>query len=773
MKLFTTILLAIVTALLITASVFLTIDGNLAKLTGWYRVTPGMPLFTNEHTQHFDKVCWMRLTDLHEKIECEKDANGDWWIITPFKDKLNPVVAEYILAFAESATIIDTLSLDETARRNMRDFGFASDFCAVTLKMPSGDNLTTAARFKLGKEAPWLASVGDGKHVVPTTYLQTNFYGDDERVHVVSGNITPLFANGLRNLRDPKPLRFDPNQAIEIQIQTEDNSTLVLHRNNCDSPWYLKTEHNNTLADQEVAAKLLGMLCSMEAVRVQNATDVNLKSAPAHSITIRCKNDKTGAESTQSIHLYSPFAAQSEFSTIGAMCYATVNNRDVVFTLQAEPKMRRKGGFSSIVNGVFSMPVLPADDIAKYRGLNEIYTGDLPLAQDDLRSKRLTSFDERDVECVLIRSRNSRYPLRLTLIPGIKESNTQDAWTVEAQGRRPIEAETEIVRNFLRSFRTIPVEAIVEDLPTATDEQSQAKRSELIRKYGLYTPDYRIFITPRSCAFRTSIFGTDLPLIKDRAVKIYSIALQQDGETGAFVRYAMEENGDAIYKLSHKHTRNLALQQNAWKARNLLSFHISELKRFTLGYHQAPLVLDYESIAESWSGTLGGVDITANINPHRALNCVDRVRKIKVKEWLDDYDEDAVRKLQNPVFTLTVELEVIDYSNAEAIIADAQELGHDNMDESGSYRQDGAEAVLDDNSELADKFREQAFNVRPVKNVTYTIELAPANNHEDTPLFYGQIKETGQLFLMSFEDAQSLGSSPLEHNVQLMQTEKQ
>ena len=152
---------------------------------------------------------------------------------------------------------------------------------------------------------------------------------------------------------------------------------------------------------------------------------------------------------------------------------------------------------------------------------------------------------------------------------------------------------------------------------------------------------------------------------------------------------------------------------------------------------------------------------------------MDRVRKIKVKEWLDDYDEDAVRKLQNPVFTLTVELEVIDHSDAEAIIADAQELGHDNMDESGSYRQDGAEAALDDNSELADKFREQAFNVRPVKNVTYTIELAPANNHEDTPLFYGQIKETGQFFLMSFEDAQSLGSSPLEDNVQLMQTEKQ
>ena len=61
-------------------------------------------------------------------------------------------------------------------------------------------------------------------------------------------------------------------------------------------------------------------------------------------------------------------------------------------------------------------------------------------------------------------------------------------------------------------------------------------------------------------------------------------------------------------------------------------------------------------------------------------------------------------------------------------------------------------------------------NVRPIKNVTYTIELAPVNNHEDSPLFYGQIKETGQMFLMSFEDAQSLASSPLEDNVHLMQT---
>lgn len=767
MKILPTILLALTTGAFITASVFLTIDGNLAKLTGWYRVTPGMPLFTNEHTEQFKNVCWFRLADLHERIECSKDENGTWWIVSPFKDKLNPIVVNYILAFAESATIVDTLSMDETARRNMRDFGFSSDFCSVTLKVPDGEDLTTAARFKLGKEAPWLASYGDGKQVVPTTYLQTDFYGDDDRVHVVSGNITPLFAKGLKNLRDPKPFRFDPNEVLSIDISTQGEAPLTLSRKDVNSLWLLKTENNTTQAEQEDVAKLLAMLASLDALRVQNAADVKLEGQPTHIITVTDTNNKK----PQTLKLYNTFTENSDFSSIGSLCHATVDGRDVVFTLRATPKMSRKGGYSSIVNAVFSMPVLPAEEMAKYRGLNESYTEELPISLADLRSRRLASFDERDVESVLIRSTGSKYPVRLTLTPGVKESNTQDAWTVEAQGQRPIEAETEIVRNFLRSFRTIPVEDIVADLPPVTDEQKKETRSQLIRQHRLYTPDYRIFITPKSCALRTSIFGTDLPLVKDRDVKVYAVSLCQNPETGDFERYAMEENGNTIYKLSHKHTRTFSMQQNVWKSRSLLSFHVSEMKRFTLDYHQAPLVLDYESVAESWSGTLGGVDVTANINPHRALNCVDRLRKIKVKEWLDPHDADANEKLENPAFRLKIELEQVDHSEAEAIVADAEELGHHNMSEDGSYREDGAAAVLEDGSALDDKFRDQAFAVRPIKDVTYTIEIAPVNNYESTPLFYGRIKEQGLIFLMSFEDAQSLASSPLDDNVKLMQTE--
>lgn len=754
MKIFYTILLSILAALLITASVFLTIDGNLAKFTGWYRVTPGMPLFTQEHRARLSDVAWFRLTDLNDTIECEKHSDGTWWIIHPFKDKLDPRVVEYLLAFAQTTVIVDSLEMNDELRNNMRDFGLSSDFCSVTLKVPDSDGYSTAAKFKLGKAAPWLASAGDGKSLIPTTYLQSDFYGDDERVHIVSGNISALFDKGLYNLRDPKPIHLDPNQVSEITVTRAGEESFVLQKASDNSPWQIKTQYNTTWAEQEVVAKLIVMLYSLEADRVQDAKDVQLNGEPSVVINV-----KDTANKQATLKLYPSFRADNATN----MCYATVDGRDVVFTLHATPKKRRKSGFANIVNPILSMPVLPADEMAKERGLDIVYADAMPLTINDLRSKRLATFDERDVECVLLKAPlYSQYPLRLKLNPGIKESNTQDAWTVEADGNSAVEAETDIVRNFLRGFRSIPVEEIVEDLPTGNDAQSEQIRMSMLRKYGLLTPDYRIFIVPRTCAFRSNLFGVDLPLVKDRETKIFSFSLVEEPKTGEISRYAMEEKGDTIYKVSHNLTKTFSMYQNHWRSRNLLSFHISELKCFTLGYIHAPLVLEYNSEEESWRGSYGGVDVTANINPVRALSCVDRLRRIKVREWLDPYDVNAHEKLSNPVFTVTVDLERVDYSGAEAIVVDTAELGHDGLSEDGNYRQDGAGAILQDESDVNDKFRDLAFTDHPMQQQRYTIEIAPMNNSDDMPLFYGRIKETRQLFIISFEDAQSLNSMPFD-----------
>lgn len=767
MRIFYSVFLGLTAALMITASVFLTIDGNLAKLTGWYRVTPGMPLFTNEHASQLSDVSWMRISDLHDTIECAKDSSGTWWIIKPFRDKLDPQVAAHILNFAQNAHIIDTLSINDETRKSMRDFGVESDPCSVTLKRAVGkDDYTTVARFTLGKKAPWLADMGDGKSVGQTTYLRTNFYGDDDRVHVVSGNITHLFSGGLKNLNDPAPLRFDPNALIGIKISSQNAQPIELKREDKDKQWILHTVNNSAVAEQENVAKLMIMLCQLNALHVKNADDVKLPAEPQYTIELTVQ----GAKNPQVLKIYPPEELPGSLgsATARTYSYATVNNRNVVFRLQAEPKIRRRGGFSSIVNGVFSLPVLPAETMAACRGLNEVYTADIPLDLEHLRSRKLASFDERDVESVLIRSRHSRYPVRLCLIPGILESNVQDAWTVEAQGQEIEEAETEIIRSFLRNFRNIPVEGIIADLPFADTAEAAARRNELMKQYGLFNPDYRIFITPRSCANRCNLFGIDLPLVKDRDVRIFAVSHYQDPESGEIMRVAMEEGSHTIFRVSPRLTRTFAMQLNAWKSRNLVGFHITELKRFTLDFMTASLVLEYDSMAESWSGTLDGADVTANINPHRALACVNRLRRMKVQEWLDPDDADALEKLSHPVFRVKIDLETVDHTQVDALVVDTEELGHDRMTEgSADYRNDGAKATLQEDSELDKKFRDLALLSRPVLEKSFTIEIVPANNTDDQPMFYGRIRETGQLFLIKFEDAQGIGSSPLE-NVQVM-----
>ena len=67
MRILPTILLSILAAGAVTMATFLAIDGNLARITGWYRFEPGMPLFSAENMHYLNDVCWMRIQDLHDE----------------------------------------------------------------------------------------------------------------------------------------------------------------------------------------------------------------------------------------------------------------------------------------------------------------------------------------------------------------------------------------------------------------------------------------------------------------------------------------------------------------------------------------------------------------------------------------------------------------------------------------------------------------------------------------------------------------------------------
>ncbi len=754
MRIISTVLLTLAAIFSVTSAVFLTIDGNLARLTGWYSFKPGMPLFSSENTERLSEVKWMRISDLHETIECNKEKDGTWWITAPFRDRLNPAMADTILNFTGHARVVDTLPYNKMTRSRLREYGVQSNPHQITLKAPDGkgsEDLTTVARYTLGSASPWLADAGDGKSVMPTTYLRTNFYGKDKRIHVVSGNILNIFKDGLSGLRDPRPLLFSPDSLREIHITShvQDTKTLVLQRASAETAWNIVSPCI-TAADQDKVNTLAASFVSLSAVKVEDNTLVQPNGKPEYTITFH-----TEQGDPVELKLYSTFDAPADGQKL---CHATVNNRPVVFTLQAEPRVSRKGSYSRIVNSICNLPVLPARAMAQIKSnAGVVYTGDLPLTLGNLRSLKFSDIVDRDVERVVLKVLDSNETLKLLLIPGDVENEVSDIWMYSIGNSRYAEAEEMIVRRFLNGLSSIPVRGIEADV------QAGENRNEVLKRYGFDKPYYSLYIRPKSCLYRATLFGVDLPLVKDRDARIFYISRYRDPNSGKSKWLGMERGGNTIYWLSTRLTRTLSLSENYWRDRDIVHFPISALRKLTLGYSQAPLALNYDYIGESWSGTLGSEDVTPRINPHRAQYYVRQLQKLKVSEWLDKDDEYALESLKNPVFSVKVELEITDYSQAEAVVMNSEDIDHTNLTPSfGDSRTEKAQEALKESSETDEALRNAALREHETHARTITIEIAPSTENSDKPFFYGRIVETGELFVLPFDDAQGLAGSILD-----------
>ena len=309
-------------------------------------------------------------------------------------------------------------------------------------------------------------------------------------------------------------------------------------------------------------------------------------------------------------------------------------------------------------------------------------------------------------------------------------------------------AESSAVNNFLNGLSNIPVEEVVADAAPG------AEMSALLAEYGLNAPDYILSVLPRPCMMRATLFGHDLPMVKDRAPRTFLLRRFVDPASGRMVWFGSEMGSNSICRLSTKFTRLLSLRAEKWKSRNLLQFPISAVRRLTLGYQQAPLVLDYEYMGETWTGTLKDEDITPSINPHRATYYLRSLQKLRVSQWLDVEDEDAIAVLQNPAFSVRLELELTDYSEAESTVI---EQDSDSAPEMGTPGE-----LLNDQGRDAEILRSLATMEHKTKSVVRTLQIAPAAYDSDRPFFYGRLLETGQLFILTYEDAQSLAGDILD-----------
>ncbi len=748
MRYIPTIILSLITLLLAVAATFLVLDGNLARLTGWYRFQKGGKLFEGQTAEVMQEVDWMRIQDLHSTVECEKRPDGTWWITSPYQDRMSPLAAEAILKFTEQTRIVDTLPLNSTVKRSLREFGVETRPFTLVIKKPKGDRKTSVARYTIGSQAPWYADAQDGKQVLPTCYLRSDFYGRDKRIHVVTGSILPIFKNGLRDLRDLQVLQVQPESVTGIDILStdENKSPISLQRISAESGWNIKSPIV-TEANQEQVKKFLDKLCSLTAIRVNDVQDVEIpETGQASLITIK---DIQG--NSISITLY----PESYDKDLDAMVQlACVSDRNVVFTLQASPRIRRKGEYASIINSVYKLPILPENLMVKIRtGNTPVYSQDLKVDIADLRSKKFTKIKATEIVRLSLRSSFSSEGLRLVLIPGDEESQVKDVWMYSIGYDQFANAETSVVNSLINAMGTVPVdEFIVDAAPGETLDEE-------LRHYGLDKPDYTLTLLPRPCPLRSYVFGYDMPLIKDRAPQTYIFKRYQDVEKQEIYWVGCELGGSAICRISPKLTRNFSLLRNKWKERQLMRFAQSTLREMRMDYQQAPLELQYDYIGESWSGTLEGKDISANINPYRAQHYLRTLQKLRAFQWLDYDDQDALRALKNPVFKIRLGLEINKISDQSAAII--TQAGDETDPDAGSRTAQAESLLQDGDSEDDQKMRDLALADYVTEKKSITIEIAPVQAREDT-MFYGRILETGEIFMLTQQDALSLASSILE-----------
>lgn len=759
MKALSTIALTAVAVFLVACAIVLTVDGNLARILGWYRFEAGRPLFTEANMSRIDQVNWMRISDLHDRIECERDEQGIWWIITPFRDRMSQEAAAALLAFTTNAKLVDTLPLStSTDEKRSREFGVDSSPHTITLKVPTDEqHHTTIARYTLGSTAPWLADAGDGKNLIRTTYLRTDYYSDDERIHVVSGNILDIFRNGLYALRDPKPLRYDPQQVRSLRISgpgTAEKTPLEIRRLSAELPWNFVSPVI-TQADQDKVGNLLAALSTMTALRVDDERDIALPEQAQYCLELEvASGDST---KTEKLWLYPPFKSAADDQQL---CYARVSDRPVVFTLEAEPRVRRHGPFANIIAAVCKAPVLPDKDMAHLlSGSGVVYTNELPLSLNKLRSMRFADVDDKDVSSLMILPSFSSSPLLLRHVPGNAESGVPDVWLYSAEGKPFAEAELGMAQALVAGLSNIPVEDVLEDIPLGGDKRATMQR------YGLDKPDYTLILLPTPCLLRATLFGLDLPLIRDRKARTFYIKRWRDPQSGHSCWAGMEKNGSSICRLSSKFTRLFSLQDTRWKSRTLFHFPLSALRRLTLGFQKEPLELEYDYIGDAWTGKLNGEDVTPRINTHRAVFYVRQLQKLRVDQWLERGDPDAIIALSHPAFYVKLDLEITDYSSAEAIVidqADDVSASGDPVDKGLLSNKELAEKMLKEGDATDEAMRQLAMAELPVIRRTLTLEIAPSAEASDRPFFYGRIRETGELFILNFNTAQSLAGSILD-----------
>ncbi len=339
-----------------------------------------------------------------------------WQSTMPWKDRMDPRAAVSIIQFTLGLRVEDFAEREEidAQKAGLRESG-------TEVRLEKG-NHQLLARYKLGRQTPWLATLKDMEKPVPTVFIQPRDANHKRYIYACPGDIAPLFKDGLKFLRDHRPFYFNPVALQKIRIRAEQGE-LTLGRETPKSPWRV-VKPLDLATDPKAIKALLEGLYELQAVKISDRAAVTLPAIGTLPKSGQISLVSFGSEIETVLDIFPPETPESR------VVRATVSDRP---------------------DTLFDLPLKPEPDL--------VSLADLPLAVNDLREPTLTNLNIQSLRGVLIQpatgteiliSRTPPQPWMATIDGQAQEANEERLFALlkAATEARALGFETDAATDF-------------------------------------------------------------------------------------------------------------------------------------------------------------------------------------------------------------------------------------------------------------------------------------------------------------------------------------
>jgi hypothetical protein len=600
-----TLLLVLLTAAVV-ATVSLSHRGGGLKQIFGTRFTPvGANLFPIDPAE-MPKIRRIQLSGNGVQAECVFDK-GIWRITRPWQDRMDPRAAQDILQFTLGTRVVDVIpegKLDTTK------IMLKEGTIGINIEDEDGKSL---ARYVLARKTEWTVYDPETKQEDSTVFIIPGDNNPGNYTYAATGDIHPIFKDGLRHLRDHHPLLFNPLALHTIHIDGRDGE-LLLSRADPESPWRI-TMPGELRTNPDAVTKLINDLGRLRALRVANKSEVTLPSDDApgrRSIALK----HFGQKDEVVLDIYPPKLPESD------TVFATVSDRPgAIFELplksiapaaltteEPAPPVKKEGTPTPL-----KKEAPPVDAM--------VSVSTLPDTVSELRNPMLTNLDVTSLQGILIS------PVTGPQVFLARDAGKGARWHYRTPSGKMEPANDFTLARLLRAATTTKVLTFVTD--AAVD----------LAPYGLDRPSLSLkFVSFSNEGFELT-FGRST-----------------DGTW-----YAMRTGIPTVMKLDDQFIREISTHPWEWRQPAVWAFSqvdLTGIERVVEG--QPPLSLEYRWAEQLWKARINGIDRSAELVTERANQLLKLLATLQTESWLSPDDLNANRALARPVMNFTLAVKTVD-----------------------------------------------------------------------------------------------------------------